>query len=446
MKTTDLLIIGSGTAGMAAALAAVDSGIKDILLIEQGDRPGASVYKEFQTGLGLNLFQQDMTGPELAERFSSYLEEEKIVCHTNTCALSLTPDRVATLSNPEEGTYEVKARAVLLAVGSARKEQDMDQSQCFNPMAQLPDPASERCPDLTLAKQAGLQICDTTNGPLISEDHQTSVSGIFACGDCLRTHTLPDSATFEGKEAGLRVAKYLNSLSDDACKNRFSEENANSFRVITAGNGIASVTPQYMNKRPASVSVDLLIQPDAPYEFSRIRVMDGNKELYNDRYHQLDENSRIRVTMPLQRLMMAGPELTVEIGPCEEESHAILEEGTNSMNLFCPQCSGECAIHISFQNNCWAVNGHSCERGREYAIERMTNHREHLSARLTTSDKTHWVSVRTDEPIRVEHLDECSEALLAVIPSGAEQPGDIMVDDLCGTGSKIVVTGVGCIA
>ncbi len=115
----ELIIIGGGPAGMAAALAAYDKGIKDIWILERDKELGGILNQCIHNGFGLHTFQEELTGPEYAARYVSVITEKQIPYLLNTMVVDVqggTPCKV-TAMNKERGIFEIEAEAVILAMG-----------------------------------------------------------------------------------------------------------------------------------------------------------------------------------------------------------------------------------------------------------------------------------------------------------------------------------------
>lgn len=112
-----LVVVGGGPAGLAAALSAYDSGVKDIVILEREPRLGGILNQCIHNGFGLHTFNEELTGPEYAERYISQVEERKIPYLLDTTVLNVSRDKKVTYINKEQGQVTVKADAVILACG-----------------------------------------------------------------------------------------------------------------------------------------------------------------------------------------------------------------------------------------------------------------------------------------------------------------------------------------
>ena len=117
MKTIDLVVIGSGAAGMAAAIEAKKNGINDILILEKDERLGGILNQCIHNGFGLTEFKEELTGPEYLQRFVDQVKEMGIPYKLNAQVLELSKDKVVTYSSKEDGLVKLQARAVVMATG-----------------------------------------------------------------------------------------------------------------------------------------------------------------------------------------------------------------------------------------------------------------------------------------------------------------------------------------
>ena len=113
----EIVIIGGGPAGLAAAIAAYDAGCRSILILERDNQLGGILNQCIHNGFGLHTFGEELTGPEYAARFARQVLDRGIACKLNTMVLSIGEDKKITAVNRTDGLIEIEATAIILAMG-----------------------------------------------------------------------------------------------------------------------------------------------------------------------------------------------------------------------------------------------------------------------------------------------------------------------------------------
>ncbi|MEG2454570.1 MAG: FAD/NAD(P)-binding oxidoreductase, partial [Clostridia bacterium] len=113
----DLIVVGGGPAGLAAAYEAYKDGVKKILIIERDNELGGILNQCIHNGFGLHTFKEELTGPEYAQRFIDMLKDTNVEVKLGTMVLDIDDDKNVHAINPEEGYVVLKGKAIILSMG-----------------------------------------------------------------------------------------------------------------------------------------------------------------------------------------------------------------------------------------------------------------------------------------------------------------------------------------
>lgn len=377
----DIVIVGGGPAGMAAAVAAKKAGSDSILILERDTRIGGILLQCIHNGFGLHHFGEELTGPEYAGRFSDEVEKLGIEYKTDTMVLEVNAKKQVTAINTKDGLMLIQAKAVILAMGcrertrgalvipgtrpagiftagSAQRFVNIDGYlpgkkivilgsgdiglimarrltlegaevklicelmpfsaglrrnivQCvenFNiPLKfshtitkihgkervegvsvaavdknRRPIPETEEfiecdtlllsvglIPENEISNGCGISIDSTTSGPVVNEHMQTSVEGIFACGNTVHVHDLVDFVTAESLRAGENAAKYVQGAK---AKNPSNV-------VLRPGNRVRYTVPQHIESTESETPISIMFRPTDVYRNVQIVAYSNNERI-----------------------------------------------------------------------------------------------------------------------------------------------------------------------
>ena len=315
------VVVGGGPAGLAAAISAYDAGLKDIIVLEREDRLGGILNQCIHNGFGLHTFDEELTGPEYAQRYIDEAKKRGIECLLECTVIDISHERVVTAVSPELGLIQIEAGSVILAMGCRERPRGalnipgtrpagiytagcaqhlvniegvlpgrevvilgsgdiglimarrltlegahvqvvaelMPYSgglkrnivQCLDDfgiplklshtvvkiegdkrvegvwIAEVdehlkPIPGTEEhytcdtlllscglIPENELSQKAGVALSPVTKGPVVNEQLETDVPGVFACGNVLHVHDLVDYVSEEAAAAGRHAAAYV---------------------------------------------------------------------------------------------------------------------------------------------------------------------------------------------------------------------------------------------
>ena len=380
MESVDVLIIGAGPAGLAAAIAAREDGVASLLVLEREKEPGGILRQCIHNGFGLHRFKEELTGPEYAQRDIDRARELDIPIECGTTVLSVSPDRQVTCVSPEKGLRVIQAGAVILAMGCRERPRgalctpgtrcagiysagtaqrfvnlegympgrrvvilgsgdiglimarrmtlqgakvlacveimpfssglNRNIVQCLNDydiplllshtvtdirgkerlesvvVSQVderrqPIPGTEQVfdcdtlllsvgliPENELSIGAGVLLSSATSGAVVTDTFETSVPGIFACGNVLHVHDLVDYVSNESFKAGHAAAAFVR-----------APEQAGEMIPILDGEGVRGTVPQRIHSKPTG-PIELMFRPAAVYRNAAAVVSCGDRELF----------------------------------------------------------------------------------------------------------------------------------------------------------------------
>lgn len=414
MLQYEVVIIGGGSAGMAAAIGACKAGSKKVLLIERDVELGGILQQCIHNGFGLHRFKEELTGPQYAHRYIQMLKEYPVEVMLNTMVTNLTSEKIVTILN-EEGEQDIPAKAIVLAMGCRENNRQALSIPGTRPVGILTAGTAQRylnidgylvgkkvfivgsgdiglimarrmalegaevlgvaeimpysngltrnivqcledfniplflshtvtniegnqrvegvtisevdekrqpiigteksfkvdailfsvglIPDNGLSKKAGVNFDPMTKGARVFENLETSVEGIFACGNVLHVHDLVDFVSQEAERAGHHAAIYaLNHSIHD----RKTIE-------TVAGDGVRYVLPQRIRPQEVNEAIDLFYRVTQKYKQSLVLVKSSGKVIHQMKRRALLPAEMEKITIPSECLKQVTDSLTIEV-------------------------------------------------------------------------------------------------------------------------------------
>lgn len=542
----EVLIIGAGSAGLAAALGAYEEGARRILLLERDNEPGGILLQCIHNGFGLHTFQEELSGPEYAERFVARLREKNIECKTRAMVTSISPDRRVTYIRPGEGITQIRAKAIVLAMGCRERTRGAIRLPGFRPagiwtagtaqryinmegymvgrrvfilgsgdiglimarrmtlegaevlgVAELepysnglprnrkqcledygiplflshtitdirgndrlsavvvsrvdekrqPIPGTQKTfevdtlllsvgliPENDLVVDTGVELSARTRGAVVNHSYETTVPGIFACGNVLHVHDLVDFVSEEAEKAGRAAARFA--AGKMAPTDTFD---------VLAAEGVSYVLPQRVSKSPGT-DIEFMLRVRDEFRGASICIWaDGTKLRSIRRPHMAPaEMEKIRLRAP--ELAQISKELRFSIEKSDlpsaytRVSREPAEDARDGEEMICIVCPVGCRLRIKRdEKGNLSVTGNSCPRGDTYARQEILTPTRMITGTVRISGARYVrLPVITSGPIPKGKIFDVMKELKNVSVTAPVTVGQVIVSGIAGLSVDMV--------
>ena len=438
MQTYDIVIVGGGPAGLAAALAARENGVADILILEREDQLGGILNQCIHNGFGLHTFKEELTGPEYAARYIEKVEELQIPYKLQTMVLNITPDKRVTAMNREDGLFEVQAKAVILAMGCRERPRGALNIPGFRP--------------------AGIYTAGTAQR-LVNIEGFLPGRKIVILGSGDIGLIMARRLTLEGA----RVQAVVEILPKSGGLQRNIVQCLEDFDIpLLLRHTVVDIKGR---ERVSSVTVSVVDEQGKPipgtgqeYDCDTLLLSVGlipENELTRELGARMDPathgpavNEKLETTIP--GVFACGNVLHVH-GLVDSVSEEAAEAGKNATvyikqteerRLTCIICPKGCSLRVHLEaGRVTLVEGNHCKRGAQYAEKEVTNPTRTVTTTIPIRggcEKILSVKTRTDIP--KAKVQACVQALKNVTAEAPVQIGDVILSDVAETGVDIIAT------
>ena len=290
-------------------------------------------------------------------------------------------------------------------------------------------------PENEISRKAGLEIDPKTSGPVFYENMETSVPGVFACGNVAQVHDLVDFVSAEAAKAGKHAALYA----------KTGKDTESEMVHIRWGEGVGYVVPQKIRTANVEKIIEVFFRVTAIYKESIIEIRCGNEILGSFKREHLAPGEMEKIVLLKDVIEKAkGRDITICVNSATKQPGSNVSFRTTDadgrVELVCIVCPQGCRLKVDPAHG-YAVTGNTCERGENYGKREIGNPTRVITSTVCISGaEVPRMPVKTDKPIPKEKIIDVIKLLDGLEMQGPVKSGDIVVRDICGTGANFVST------
>lgn len=475
MKKVDLVIIGGGPAGMAAALSAYEKGVKDILILERDKELGGILNQCIHNGFGLHTFKEELTGPEYAARYMDKIQEMKIPSLLDTMVVDVrggAPCEV-TAMNREQGMFRIEAGAVILAMGCRERPRGAMNIPGFRPAGIFSAGTAQRYVNIE-GRMPGREVVVLGSGDigLIMARRMTlqgakvkMVAEIMPYSGGLRRNIVQCLDDFgiplklghtvteiHGKDRveGVTIAKVdENQKPIPGTEERISCDTLLLSCGLIPENELSQEAGARMDDMTMGPVVNARLETTVPGLFAC-----GNVLHVHDLVDNVSKEAAVAGACAADYILKGESNWGEAVRPkIPEKTKCMLPEGRDAAReLICIGCPMGCLITADKnEDGSFTVTGNTCKKGEAYAIHELTAPLRTVTSvisikRQETESKgktgtVRMVPVKTAGEIPKEKIGECMAQIRAAAVCPPVKVGDVLIENVAGTSIPVVATG-----
>ena len=459
----DLIVIGGGPAGLAAACAAWERGLRKILLAERDRELGGILNQCIHNGFGLHYFKEELTGPEYARRFIEQLADTGVEVRLDTMVLEVTPERQVHMVGRDTGYRVEEAKSIILAMGCRERTRGAIAIPGTRPAGVLTAGAAQRYVNMEgwLPGRRAVVLGSGDIGLIMARRMTLEGAKVLACVElmprsrglarnivqCLRDYDIPlllshTVTDIRGRE---RVEQVVVSRVDSERRPIPGTEMIFDCDTLLLSVGLI---PENELTRQAGIEMDPRTNGARVRENMETSLHGvfacGNAAHVHDLVDHVTTESQ-RAGAAAARYVLAGcvSEEAGEASFHQARSAALGDAGDvdGRTVLVCTVCPRGCRLVADTSGGGFAVMGNGCSRGIDYARAEVTCPTRVVTSTVRCRGGAHpRCPVKTDRPVPKSMIPQVMAALDGICAAAPVHVGQVLLADVCGTGAAIVAT------